>query len=185
VLNGISILFSCNDSEGELTPDEVDITIQDIDGNTYGTIEIGPQIWIKENLKVTHYNHGDPIPEIIDNSEWVNQTIGARCDNDKDYVEVYGRLYNFYVVADLRNVCPKGWHVPSDSEWTELTNYLGDVFIAGGKLKEEETTHWNPPNSDATNSSGFSALPSSYRDYGPFAGTAGLKSGFSIRCIID
>jgi uncharacterized protein (TIGR02145 family) len=139
--------------------------ITDIDGNVYNTVLIGTQIWLKENLKVTHYRNGDPIPNITDNSQWSTLLTGAYCDCDNTPSNsiTYGKLYNWYAVHDSRNIAPTGWHVPTNAEWLILTNYLGGEDIAGGKLKESDTTHWRSPNEGATNSSGFTALPGGFR----------------------
>ncbi len=102
-------------------------TLTDIDGNVYQTVKIGDQWWMAENLKVTHYRNGDAIPNVTDGAEWSNLTTGAYCeyDNNSDNVATYGRLYNWYVVDDSRNIAPEGWHVPSDAEWKQLEMYLG------------------------------------------------------------
>ncbi len=140
-------------------------TVTDIDGNTYQTVKIGDQWWMAENLKVTHYRNGDPIPNVTGDTEWKYLTTGAYCnyDNDANNATTYGRLYNWYAVNDSRNIAPTGWHVPSDAEWQTLLNYLGGSSTAGGKLKETGTSHWNSPNTGATNESGFSALPGGCR----------------------
>ena len=148
-------------------------TVTDIDGNVYDTVHIGSQIWLKENLKVTHYRNGDPIPNVTNNTTWGNLTTGAYCDynNTPSISATYGKLYNWYTVNDSRNLCPIAWHVPTDAEWTTLTSYLGGENVAGGKLKETDTTHWNPPNTGATNETGFTALPAGSRNYiGGFQG---------------
>ncbi len=139
--------------------------VTDYDGNIYDTVVIGTQTWMKQNLKVTHYRNGDAIPNVTDNTAWSNLATGAYADynNTPSNSTTYGRLYNWYTVVDTRNLCPTGWHVPSDAEWTTLTNYLGGESIAGGKLKEAGTTHWNSPNTAATNETGFTALPAGYR----------------------
>ncbi|MCK4639963.1 MAG: fibrobacter succinogenes major paralogous domain-containing protein [Candidatus Marinimicrobia bacterium] len=145
----------------------VDAGVADIDGNTYQTVLIGNQRWMAENLKVTHYRNGDAIPNVTDAPEWSNLTTGAYCnyDNDANNAVTYGSLYNWYAVNDSRNIAPEGWHVPSDVEWQTLVDYLGGYSVAGGKMKETGTTHWNSPNTGATNESGFSALPGGYRHY--------------------
>jgi len=147
----------------------------DIDGNMYNTITIGTQTWMAENLKTTKYNDGTLIPNVTDNTAWAGLSTGAYCDYDNtpSNSTTYGRLYNWYAVDNnastkdasngSKNICPAGWHVPTDTEWTTLTTYLGGLDVAGGKLKETGTTHWNTPNTDATNSSGFTALPGGYR----------------------
>jgi uncharacterized protein (TIGR02145 family) len=137
----------------------------DIDGNVYDTVVIGTQVWMKQNLKVTRYRNGDTIPNIT-GTEWGIQSSGAYClyNNDIMSDSAYGALYNWYAVADSRNICPTGWHVPTDGEWTVLTTYLGGESIAGDKLKEAGTAHWQTPNSLATDEFGYTALPGGYRD---------------------
>ena len=138
----------------------------DVDGNSYKTIRIGDQVWMAENLKVTHYRNGDEIPTGLDNASWSSTTNGAYAvyDDNESNADTYGYLYNWFAVDDSRNIAPEGWHVPTDDEWQTLVDYLGGSSVAGGKLKEEGTTHWNSPNTDATNVSGFTALPGGYRD---------------------
>jgi uncharacterized protein (TIGR02145 family) len=140
-------------------------TVTDYDGNVYQTVTIGSQVWMKENLKTTHYRNGDAIPNVTDTTSWNHLTMGAYCnyDTNASYVPVYGRLYNWYAITDGRNICPLGWHIPSDTEWTTLITYLGGESIAGGKMKEAGTAHWASPNTGATNSSGFTALPAGIR----------------------
>jgi uncharacterized protein (TIGR02145 family) len=144
-----------------------DDTVTDIDGNSYRTVKIGNQLWLAENLKVTHFRNGDTIPNVTDGTTWSNLTTGAYCDydNDSSNVSTYGRLYNWYAANDSSNIAPAGWHVPTETEWQTLVDYLGDWAVAGGKLKETGTTRWHSPNAGATNESGFSALPGGYRDY--------------------
>ena len=140
-------------------------TVTDIDGNVYQTIIIGTQEWMMENLKVTHYRNGEAIPTGHSNSEWSNLSTGAYCayDNNESNADTYGYLYNWYAVDDSRNIAPEGWHVPTDDEWQILVDYLGGSSVAGGKMKETGTEHWNSPNTGATNESGFTALPGGYR----------------------
>ena len=138
----------------------------DIDGNNYPIIKIGNQIWMKENLRVSRYRNGDLIPNVTDNTAWGTLTSGGRSwyNNDSTNNEnPYGNLYNWYAVTDSRGLCPSGWHVPSDSEWDVLTNSLGGLSVAGGKMKSVGTTYWISPNKGATNESGFSALPGGCR----------------------
>jgi len=140
-------------------------TVTDYQGNVYNTVKIGDQCWLKENLRSTKYNDGTNIPNVTDNSTWANLTTPAYCWYNNDYAtygSVYGALYNWYTV-DTEKLCPIGWHVPSDTEWTQLTDYLGGESVAGSKLKEAGTTHWNSPNTGATNESGFTALPAGNR----------------------
>jgi uncharacterized protein (TIGR02145 family) len=138
-------------------------SVSDVDGNTYKTIQIGTQTWMAENLKTTKYNDGLAIPNVKDNTEWGNSTTGAYCDysNFPAYSAIYGRLYNWFAIAynNSENACPAGWHIPSDSEWTVLIDYLGGSDLAGGKLREAGSSHWPEPNSESTNESGFTALP--------------------------
>jgi len=138
-------------------------SVTDIDGNIYPIIEIGNQCWTKENLKTTKYADGSVIPNVTDSLLWQGLTDGAWANYENSAVNdaVYGKLYNWYTVADPRNVCPTGWHVPSDAEWTTLTNFLGGESLAGGKMKT--TTGWQAPNTVATNESGFSGLPGGNR----------------------
>jgi uncharacterized protein (TIGR02145 family) len=140
-------------------------TVTDIDGNIYKTVTIGTQVWMAENLKVTHYLNGDSIPDVKDNAVWPNLLSGAYCDynNDTTNVATYGRLYNWYAVADSRKIAPAGWHVPTDSEWQTLVDYLGGSTVAGGKMKEAGYAHWFNGNTGATNQSGFNGLPGGYR----------------------
>lgn len=153
----------CGIACGEIVPD--------YDGNFYRTILIGDQCWMMDNLKVTHYRNGDPIPNLTDAGEWQVTGTGAFCEynNDPANIDSYGRLYNFYAVMDSRNIAPEGWHVATDNDWQTLVDYLGSDAVAGGKLKVAGTTFWQSPNAGATNESGFTALPGGYRDeYGSF-----------------
>jgi uncharacterized protein (TIGR02145 family) len=138
-------------------------TVTDIDGNVYQTVTIGTQVWMKENLKTTKYQNGDTIgttyPVTRDYfSESTPKYQWAYNGNDS-IANTYGRLYTWYAATDSRNVCPTGWHVPTLVEWNTLITFLGGKTAAHGKLKETGTGHWNSPNSDATNESGFSGLP--------------------------
>jgi len=142
-------------------------SVKDVDGNLYPAITIGTQTWMTENLKVTHYNNGESIVYIDDGDLWSRQNQGAYCVFDSVYShkKTYGLLYNWYAVTDKRNLCPEGWHVPSDGEWTILTDFLGGEITAGGKLKENGFKHWKRPNSKASNESEFTALPGGFRNY--------------------
>ena len=148
----------------------VDVRIMDIDGNYYHTVKIGDQVWMRENLKTSKYRNGDPIPTHLSDADWGSTSLGAYAiyNNDSANNTTYGKLYNWYAVADPRGLCPAGWHVPSDAEWTTLENFLGGASVAGGKMKstgtiEAGTGLWQNPNTDATNSSGFAGLPGGYR----------------------
>jgi len=114
--------------------------VVDIDGNFYAVVKIGDQWWMAENLKVIHYRNGDAIPNVT-LREWSALTTGAYCDwgNDPNNAGIYGRLYNWYTVADSRKIAPEGWHVSSDEEWQTLVDYLGGSSVAGGKMKETGT----------------------------------------------
>jgi len=155
-------------------------TVVDVDGNTYNTVTIGTQCWMRENLKVTHYRNGDPIPNVTDGTAWSNLTTGAYCnyDNDANNSTTYGRLYNWYAVGDIRNIAPTGWHVATDAEWTTLTTYLGGEEVAGGKLKEAGYMHWYSPNTGATNETGFTALPGGDREFGGAFGDIGYDGAW-------
>jgi uncharacterized protein (TIGR02145 family) len=159
-------------------------TVTDYDGNIYNTVPVGTQVWIKENLKVKHYRNGDSIPEVRDSLEWVNLTSGAWCyfNNDPANGAVYGMLYNWYAVNDPRGLAPADWHIPGDEEWKTMEMYLGMSQSEadksdwrgtdeGGKLKETDTIHWISPNTGATNSSGFTALPGGWRLYFLYTGS--------------
>jgi uncharacterized protein (TIGR02145 family) len=132
------------------------------DGRSYATVKIGTQCWMAENLRASKFINGDPIPNVTDHNAWFLLTSGAFCwyNNDSASHEIpYGKLYNHYAVSDSRGLCPKRWHVSSELEWITLITYLGGESVAGGKLKEAGTAHWLVPNTDATNESGFTALP--------------------------
>lgn len=137
-------------------------------------LTIGNQVWTSENLNVNKFRNGDVIPHAKTKEEWKKaaenkQPAWCNYDNDPANGEKYGKLYNWYAVNDTRGLAPSGWHIPSDEEWTELTDYLGGESVAGGKLKETGTTHWLSPNTGATNETGFTALPGGYRfNNGPF-----------------
>lgn len=152
----------------------------DIDGNAYHTVKIGNQIWFKENLKTARFTDGSPISAIQDSTAWANiyntsAIIPAWCywGQNAGNNTIYGKLYNWYAVVDNRQLCPTGWHVPTDGEWEILVNYLGGSNVAGGSMKE--VTLWQNPNTGATNSSGFTALPGGTRNQ--FGNFQGLGSG--------
>lgn len=138
--------------------------ITDIDGNTYNIVTIGTQLWMVENLKTTHYKDGSAIPLVTDPTAWSNLTTPGYCWGNNDsigYGNTYGALYNWYSV-NTGKLAPTGWHVPTDSEWEVLSTYLGGDAVAGGPLKSTSTL-WVSPNTGATNTSGFSALPGGWR----------------------
>jgi uncharacterized protein (TIGR02145 family) len=159
-------------------------TVSDIDGNSYNTVKIGDQWWMAENLKTTKYRDGTIIPNVTNNAAWSNLTSGAYSDyyNTPSYSITYGKLYNLYAVNDAHDICPTGWHVPTDTEWHSLVLYVDSIaqlsFVesvtAGGKLKKTGTTYWFSPNTGATNETGFTALPGGHRS----TGGSFLENGF-------
>ncbi len=156
--------LSPSNSSGVLNPNYIYGSVTDQEGNSYATIIIGSQEWMAENLKVTKYQNGDPIPNVTSEIQWSNLSSGAwvNYENNSSYDSLYGKLYNWYAVSDSRNVCPYGWHVPSDAEWTQMTDLLGGESIAGGKMKSTSLL-WSTPNTGATNLSGLSLLPGGAR----------------------
>ena len=140
--------------------------ITDNDGNSYRTVQIGNTLWMAENLKTTRYLDGTAIPNVTDNDGWSNLSSGAYCwyNNDSSFKATYGALYNFTAALSTKSLCPNGWRVPQDFEWSDLTTFLGDEATAGGKMKEAGTSHWLTPNKGATNSTGFSGLPGGERN---------------------
>ena len=201
-------------------------------GYDYATVQIGDQCWFSENLRNENYENGDAIPSNLSDSEWQSMTSGAvavygedaGCNNYSPDIDAcdpaqslneYGRLYNWYAVDDARGLCPSGWHVPTDGEWTVMTDHLGGSSIAGGQMK---TTYGWYDGGNGTNSSGFSGLPGGFRSNGGYFGSAGSsgywwssspggssawgralynddenvsrgnyvpRSGFSVRCVRD
>jgi len=133
----------------------------DNDGNVINTITIGTQTWMAENLKSTKFQNGNIIANVTDPSAWRTLTTASYSsyNNNSAYLKSYGNLYNWFAVNDTRNIAPKGWHVPTQAEWTTLINYLGGISVAGDKLKETGNVNWIGIYSGATNSSGFNALP--------------------------
>ena len=147
-------------------------TMTDQDGNIYKTVTIGTQTWMAENLRTTKYNDGTAISNVTGATEWANLKTGAYCNynntTNTDTIATYGRLYNWHAV-NTGKLAPTGWHVPTDAEWTQLTDYVGGIGAAGGKLKETGATHWILTNNGtanvATNKTGFTALPGGARGY--------------------
>lgn len=189
--------------------------VTDIDGNTYKSILLGKQEWMMDNLKVTKFKNGQPIPHIQDSIVWNAWKSGAYVFYKND--TKHGILYNWMVVNDARGVCPTGWHIPAGFEWDTLAKFLGGDEVAGGKMKAK--LHWETPNTSATNESGFHALPKGmygvngsfnnigknaywwsstehgvssawgreigFNESGLFAGHGDKRDGLSIRCIKD
>jgi len=145
-------------------------TVTDIDGNLYETVLIGEQLWMAENLKVAHYNNGDAITYITSEEHWGSMDEGQYgvYDDEPTNANIYGNIYNWAVIGDIRGICPVGWHVPSDDEYTVLTDFLGGESVAGGKMKEAGLEHWNYDSDqislEATNESGFTGLPAGHRN---------------------
>lgn len=163
VMMGVLLMLTNNNTFGQ----ESRKTVTDIDGNVYNTITIGTQTWMKVNLKTTKYNDGTAIQLVTNDTIWSNLTTPGYCwyNNDENtYKNQYGALYNLFVV-NTGKLCPLGWHIPTDTEWEKLETYLGGDSVAGNKLKEKDTTHWARSNIDATNESGFTALPGGLRRY--------------------
>jgi uncharacterized protein (TIGR02145 family) len=150
-------------------------TVKDFDGNVYRTIKVGNQVWMAENLKVTHYRSGEVIPGIKEQKQWDALTSGAvsGVGNDPATVKALGLIYNWYAIADQHNVCPVGWHVSSETEWIELL-----TFLAGEKLSPTKTSAKIPPQTKSLNESLFKNLPVDYfRGYDLDCSHAGYGGG--------
>ena len=139
--------------------------VTDIEGNTYKTIVIGTQTWMSENLRTTMLNDGTPIPNVTDGTQWGRLTTPGYCwyaNDESANKATHGALYAWYAVSTGK-LAPAGWHVATREEWTILISYLGGEEEAGGRMKESGLEHWNTPNTDAINTSGFTALGSGGR----------------------
>jgi uncharacterized protein (TIGR02145 family) len=156
-----------------------EVPVTDIEGNVYQTVRIGTQVWMKENLKVSKYRNGNSIPTGLTDAAWASTISGAYAiyNNDPANNTTYGKLYNWYAVADPRGLCPAGWHVPSEADWTTIENYLGGPSVAGGAMKAVSSL-WTSPNIGATNSSGFTAFPGAYRGIGGAFQFIGLEGAW-------
>jgi uncharacterized protein (TIGR02145 family) len=141
--------------------------VMDVDGNVYDTLTIGTQVWMKQNLRVEHYRNGDTIgttsPATLDISGEDNPKYQWVYDGNTDFVPTYGRLYTWFTATDSRQICPTGWHVPNNTDWTKLMTYLGGINVAGGKMKDTGIVYWISTDTGATNESGFTALPGGSR----------------------
>ena len=158
-IEGLILASSCKNDDIKNN-----LPLTDIEGNVYQTVTIGTQVWMVENLKTTRYNDGTAIPKLPDTISLENIVRPGYCWYNNDsatFKSTYGALYNWYTI-NTGKLCPKGWHVPEQSEWETLISCLGGQFVAGAKLKESGTEHWLSPNKDADNSSGFNALPGGY-----------------------
>ena len=189
------IIYGCSSSSDE-NSSEINIdgpNVTDVDGNTYQSVTNCGLTFTKTNLNVSKYSDGTLIPQVSDFIQWQNLTTGAWCyyENNIANGTTYGKLYNWYAVAGIYNsesatnpairkkLAPTGWHIPTDAEWTQLTDCLGGQFVAGGKMKSTSTL-WQSLNTDATNASGFTGLPGGYRsDDGAFYSIGGLGNWWS------
>jgi uncharacterized protein (TIGR02145 family) len=155
---------SCKKTDKTPTVSENDTTVTDIDNNTYKIVHIGNQVWMAQNLRVTKYSNGDPVPtSTADVSTETEPKYQWAVSSTDSLAKVYGRLYTWYVVTDVRNICPANWHVPTDAELEALKAFLGGESVAANKIKEAGTAHWQTPNTGATNETKFTALPAGYR----------------------
>lgn len=158
-------------------PDGPGGTITDADGNTYNTIWINGRQWMKENLKTTKYNNGTNIPNVTDNGTWAGLSTPAYCwyNNDIANKPNYGALYNWYAV-NTGNLCPTGWHVPTDAEWYAMENYVDPT------INDPNATGWRGTEGDATGA----WHRRMYYEFGDVSrGNYGKKNGFSVRCVRD
>jgi uncharacterized protein (TIGR02145 family) len=171
----VILLAGCKKDPAEET------TVTDYDGNVYKIVKIGDQEWLDRNLAVTHYRNGDPIPNSFgtpgNEGGWINYNYDAAIG------KVYGKLYNSQAVHDPRGLAPEGWHVATQAEWQELIDFLGGFDVAGGKLKETGTAHWDSPNAGATDDYGFMALPGGYASGDSFY--LGKYGGFWTSTTVD
>jgi uncharacterized protein (TIGR02145 family) len=179
LLIGVLLVFASSCKKDDDTPTDV-ISFGSFsdprDGIVYKTVTIGNQVWMAENLKYLPSVVGPDSGSITTPYYYVydyNGTVITDAKDTSNYT-TYGVLYNWPAAiagsesstanpSGVKGVCPPGWHLPSDAEWTQLTDYLGGESVAGGKLKS--TTHWESPNTGATNKTGFTALPAGYRDF--------------------
>lgn len=138
----------------------------DVDGNRYPTVHIGDDLWMAENLRVTNFRNGEPIPAMQSASAWTGTNLPAYSvyDNMPGHITTFGLLYNGYVIQHPSGICPEGWMVPEESHWYALADQVGGTETSGQKLKAAR--YWDVITPNALNSSGFSALPSGYRSAG-------------------
>jgi uncharacterized protein (TIGR02145 family) len=182
-INSSGVLTSVNACSGE--------TVRDIDGNYYGTVVIGGQTWLKENLRTTRYKNGDVIPNITNATTWTNTNNGAYCAyNNDNNSACLGYLYNYHAVADARGLCPTGWSVPTKAQFDALGDELGGNNDAGGKMKIQGVVWWKTPNDGATDESGFNAFPAGRRRFGNgafayFGETATFWASNRVGCLTN
>lgn len=183
-IKAVNLLGTTFGSDQVFTTGSSSNSIQDIDGNVYKTVQIGTQTWMAENIKTSRYADGTPVQLIISQDTWnlLTESDKAYCyyNNDTANLRTYGALYTWAaavngsvgsetVPSGIQGVCPTEWHIPSEAEWNVIEAYLGGSTIVGGKMAETGLAHWASPNADATNSSGFTALPGGYRLVYPYS----------------
>lgn len=171
--------------------------VTDADGNIYQTALYDGKVWMTENLRTDKYNNGDPIAEVTNRTDWSALTTGAFViyNNEVANGTTYAKLYNWYAATDSRGICPVGWHVATDADWTDLVTYLGGEALAGGRMKTTGTTLWQAPNKGATNESGFNGLPGGGRSntgtfgsvgfYGLWWSSSALNNQFAYYRFLD
>jgi uncharacterized protein (TIGR02145 family) len=149
----------------KLTTNTASTTISDIEGNIYNTVSIGNQIWMASNLSTSRYRNGAYIPYILNSNQWASTKSPALSfyNHDNNFETNYGKQYNWYAVTDAQGLCPIGWHIPTNNEWTILSDFLGGLNLAGGRMKATGTQYWSFP-SNGSNSSGFTGLPGGFRN---------------------
>ncbi|TVR41908.1 MAG: hypothetical protein EA394_04790 [Bacteroidia bacterium] len=187
IIAGLLLVAGCSKDKEVLPDDDLHGKVFDADGNEYGTVIIGNQVWLTGNLKTTRYKNGNPIATGHSNEQWANLSTGAYAiyphaainglSSEAEVLSNYGALYNWHAVK-TGNLCPKGWRVPTDSDWSQLISFIDpdansnyqwpESFIAGGKLKSTRTNpdahpSWEYPNTDATDEFDFSAFPGGLR----------------------
>ncbi len=153
------------------------------DDEQYRVIQIGDQIWMQQNLRTVYYQNGDVIKDGTGIGSVVEEDqpqYQYAYDDDPNNISIYGRLYTGYVASDSRGIAPEGWHLPSNSEWITLIEYLGGSEVAGGKMKEEGLEHWPHKNVGASNESGFTALGCGFRADGDYFVNIGGRVGWWI-----
>ena len=186
--NGLNIRFGCTDPtfdnyDADAIADDGSCSGAIMDGHVYDEVRIGDQIWFAENLRTTVYADGSAIPEVTNGDEWGSLSTGARCtnDNNPDNVAIYGRLYNWFAVDNASGLCPIGWRVPSDEDWTELEDYItaqGFSGTEGSALRS--TTGWAEAYNgvEGTDDFGFSALPGGQRFPEGYFSLAGYENTY-------
>ncbi len=174
-VNGVGTSFSTQVSVTTLGESDTTGVVTDVEGNIYNTVLINGKWWMTENLRVRQYNDGTNIPTGHNDNDWIELTEGAWTyfNEDHQWDETYGKLYNWYATADTRGLCPEGWRLPTDDDVKELRDMYGGYLEAGGYFKETGTAEdgdglWREPNEGANNLTGFSARPGGARIHGVF-----------------